>query len=94
MSKLQIVKTLVAGLLLSAGAVQAAAPSSVDEVPAAWYADQIVVRAHTATHSSFPTAAYEHGLTIPFAGATTIRPSIAGGRVTPPSSAQEHGPKL
>ena len=94
MSKLQIAKTLVAGLLLGAGAAQAAAPSSVDEVPAAWYAEHIVVGAHTATNVSFPAAAYEHGPTIPFAGLPATRPSIAGGRVTPPSSAQENGPKL
>jgi hypothetical protein len=95
MSNLQIAKTLVAGLLLSAGAAQAAAPASVTEVPDAWYADQIVVRAHTPTPNvSFPAAAYEHGLTIPYAGVPGTRPTVAGGRVTPPTSAQEHGPKL
>lgn len=94
MSSSKIVKSLLAALFLSAGAAQAA-PSGADEIPAAWYADQIVVRTSTvAGTAGFPASAYEHGLSIPFAGTPVVRPSIAGGRITPPTSAQETGPKL
>ena len=41
MANTTLSKLLFAGLLVGAGAAQAAGPVSVSEVPGAWYADRI-----------------------------------------------------
>jgi hypothetical protein len=97
MSHLKFSKLLVAGLLLGASATQAAAPTSDSEVPAAWYASQIVTpqAARGAAQPVFPTASYEHGP----AGdhyvdmqPSRTRPSIAGSTAPFPASPNESGP--
>ena len=99
MSNANLSRLLVAGLLLGAGAVQAAAPTSVSEVPGAWYADQITTPPSTrsATNVTYPTAAYEHGaygqqhIEV---NVTRTQPSIAGRVIPFPSSPNESGPVL
>jgi hypothetical protein len=90
-------KLFLAALLLAAGAAQAAAPSSAIEIPAAWYADQIVVAdaARGATQPVFPGAAYEHGpIGVQYAEPARLRSSIAGGTTPYPSSPNESGSVL
>ena len=98
MSNLNLLKLLFAGLLLGAGAAQAAGPTSASEVPGAWYADQIVTpaTARGVTQSVFPSAAHEHG-PIPThrtdVQPSRTRPSI--GATSPfPSSPNESGPVM
>jgi hypothetical protein len=93
MSKAKKSKLLLTTLLLAAGAVQAAGPVSVSEVPAAWYADRIVVTdTRGATNFSFPTAAYEHGPTIAHSVLPTrTRPSVAFTTPAFPASPNESG---
>jgi hypothetical protein len=92
-------KLLFAGLLFGAGAVQAAAPSSVSEVPAAWYADEIRILegARGAAHPVYPAAAYEHGSygdQYVDTGRPRIEPSVAGRTIPFPSSPNESGSVL
>jgi hypothetical protein len=98
MSNSNLSKVLIAGLLLGAGAVQAAVPASVSEVPGAWYADQITTAPATrgATNVTYPSAAYEHGAYGQHAevNATRTQPSIAGRVIPFPSSPNESGPVL
>ena len=66
MFKPSFAKVIIAGLLLGAGSVHAASPfpSSVEDVPAAWYAHTIQtppVRAASAARDAFPSSAQEHG---------------------------------
>ena len=96
MSNANLSRLLFAGLLLGAGAAQAAAPTSVSEVPAAWYADQIRIAepVQGAASPVFPTAAYEHGsYGHPYAdtGRTRTQPSVAGPTIPFPSSPNESG---
>ena len=94
MSNSKVSKLLLAALLLGAGAAQAA-PSSAIEVPGAWYADQIVPRDARGATQPFPTAAYEHGPTVPeYADTTRTRPSFAGNTPPFPSSPNESGSVL
>jgi hypothetical protein len=99
MSNVNLSKLLVAGLLLGAGAAQAAVPTSVSEVPAAWYADQITTPASTrgATNVTYPTAAYEHGAygqEHVEVNRTSTQPSVASRIIPFPSSPNESGPVL
>jgi hypothetical protein len=96
MSNTNLSRLLFAGLLLGAGAAQAAAPASVSEVPAAWYADQIRITetASRAVNPAFPTAAYEHGSyghEYVETGRTRTEPSVAGRTIPFPSSPNESG---
>ena len=99
MSNAKLSRLLIAGLLLGAGAVQAATPTSVSEVPAAWYADEIRINdaASGATAPVVPAAAYEHG---PYrthyadVQRTRTEPSVAGSTTPFPSSANETGALL
>jgi len=92
MTKAHFSKLFVAGLLLAAGASQAA-PISVSEVPPAWYADRIVTpdTARGATSPVFPTAAYEHGITVQRYAETKTTPSHAGVSLPFPASPNESG---
>jgi hypothetical protein len=89
-------RLLIGGLLLGAGAAQAAGPISVSEVPASWYADRITKTAPLggATQPVYPTAAYEHG-PLPYRGVDVevprTRPSVAGSSVPFPASPNETG---
>jgi hypothetical protein len=98
MSNANLSKLLFVGLLLGAGAVQAAAPTSVSEVPGAWYAAQITTAPSTrsATDVTYPTAAYEHGAYgRQHVGVSATRaPSIAGRGIPFPSSPNESGSVL
>src|SRR5690242_13799390 len=91
-----ISKLIFAGLLLGAGAAQAAGPASVSEVPGSWYADRIQA-ANPLTGAQqpvVPAAAYEHGTTAPaYAGARSAGTgrSVAGAGSTFPSSPNETG---
>ena len=97
MSKATLSKLFIAALLLTAGAAQAAGPTSVSEIPAAWYADRILTNVPTAGAASnvFPSAAYEHGTTITRSAAVgRVRPGIAGMTQAFPTSSYENGPVL
>ena len=90
-------KLVLAGLLLGAGAVQAAGPTSVSEAPAVWYAERITTAdtARGAATPVFPAAAYEHGITIHrHVDAPRTRPGIAGMTLPFPSSPNESGAAL
>ena len=92
MTNLKLSKVLFAGLLLTAGAAQAAAPKSVSEAPGAWYADQIVTSdlARGAAQPVFPTAAYEHGFTgRSYVQESRTQPGIAGSTSSFPTSVNE-----
>jgi hypothetical protein len=99
MSNASLSRLMLAGLLLGAGAAQAAVPASVTEVPAAWYADQIRTSDHVdgAANVAYPTAAYEHGSYgdgFVTARTTRTQPSLAGRTIPFPSSPNESGPAL
>ena len=99
MANANVSKVLIAGLLLGASAAQAAAPTSVSEVPAAWYADQIRTTepARGAAQPVFPTVAYEHGPNghqYADVQPSRTRPSIAGSTVPFPASPNETGSVL
>jgi hypothetical protein len=92
-------KLVFAGLLLGAGAAQAAGPVSVSEVPGSWYADRI----HSTTPITgaqqplFPSAAYEHGTIVPAdvsVRSARPKPSVAGATSPFPSSPNESGSVL
>jgi hypothetical protein len=87
-------KLVIAGLLLGAGAAQAAQPTSVSEVPASWYANRIQTPASAqgAVEPVFPTAAYEHGPNgLQYAERVRTRPSVAGSTLPFPASPNETG---
>ena len=99
MSNANLSRLMLAGLLLGAGAAQAAFPASVTEVPAAWYADQIQTPEHvgSAANVGYPAAAYEHGSYgdgFVTARTTRTQPSLAGRTIPFPSSPNESGPVL
>jgi hypothetical protein len=96
MSKANASKLWFIAALLTSGAAQAAAPVSVSEVPAAWYADRIVFTDMSgAAHPVFPSAAYEHGPTVQHqALPTRTRPSLTGMTASFPASPNETGPVL
>jgi hypothetical protein len=92
-------RLLIGGLLLGAGAAQAAGPTSISEVPGSWYADRYTTTqpARGATQPIFPTAAYEHGPLVQRdveVQRTRTRPSIASSIVPFPASPNETGPVL
>jgi hypothetical protein len=89
-------RLLIGGLLLGAGAAQAAGPISISEVPASWYADRISTTEplRGATQSVFPSGAYEHGPIIQRNAdvqRSRTRPSVAGSTVPFPASPNESG---
>lgn len=92
MTKASVSKLLAAALLLAAGAAQAA-PTSVSEVPGAWYADRIVTPDHveSARAAPFPTSAYEHGSTIGTRVEVPLSPTHGGVAIPFPSSPNESG---
>ena len=94
MSNAKLSGLFLAVSLLGAAAAQAAGPTSVSEVPPAWYADRIVTIAPTsgATAETFPATAQEHGPAgRDYAQPSLTRPSVA--RSTPgfPASPNETG---
>jgi hypothetical protein len=102
MSKRKLAGVIVTGLLLSAGAVNAASPfpSSTNEVSPTGYVQNVDGPSRTdmgAAQPVFPTAAIEHGpqrevyVDVRSAGA---RPSIAGARTPFPVSVSETGSNL
>ena len=99
MAKTTLSKLLIGGLLLGAGAAQAAGPISVSEVPGSWYADRITTTQplRGATEPVFPSAAYEHG-PLPYRNVEVqlprTRPTVAGAIVPFPASPNETGPVL
>jgi hypothetical protein len=97
MTQATLSKLLIAGLLLGAGAAQAAGPTSVSEAPAAWYAERITTTdaARGAASPVFPAAAYEHGPTLQrsvAAPAPRTRPGLAS--IPFPTSVNETGSVL
>ena len=99
MSKSKLAGVVVAGLLLSAGAVNAASvfPSSANEVSPTGLTQNIEGLATSATLPMVPSAAYEHGPLRDVqvtARSTGARPSIAGMISPYPSAARETGSSL
>jgi hypothetical protein len=97
MSNRKLSKLLLAGLLLGAGAAQAAGPTSVSEVPGAWYADRIVTSdtARGAAQPVFPISVSEYGpIGHDYVEPSRPRPSMAGRTLPFPASPNESGSHL
>ena len=99
MANTTLSRLLIGGLLLGAGAVQAAGPVSVSEVPGAWYADRIGTAdpQRGATQPVYPSSAYEHGPLLQRdvdVQRPRIRPSISGSTLPFPASPNETGSVL